>query len=75
MQVLKWILFNCGTKLQVQSNWKIKIRGEEINQVDHIKFLGILLDEKRSCKKTSKLYIHQTGKMYRYFRQGEKISL
>ena len=47
----KWILFNCSNnKLQVQPNLKIKIRGEEIDPVDHIKFLGIILDEKLSWK-------------------------
>ena len=48
----KWTLFKCGNKkLQVQPNLKIKIRGEEIDQVDHIQFLGISLDEKLSWKK------------------------
>ena len=47
----KWVLFDCAkNRGQVRHDWQIKIRGEIINQVENIKFLGIILDERLSWK-------------------------
>ena len=47
----KWVLFDCAKiRGQVRHDWQIKIRGEIINQVENIKFLGIILDERLSWK-------------------------